>query len=101
MSQCRNPAGICKMVMTVIGFRPVRPILNTASWQRSSGLVRLCYRFGPFVSSGRFTVGFQLGCDGSKGEILAKSRCFLLCLQQRTSLYTAAKSVLCRQQSFV
>ena len=40
------------MVMTVIGFRPVRPILNTASWQRSSGLVRLCYRFGPFVSSG-------------------------------------------------
>ena len=34
-------AGICKMVMTVIGFRPVRPILNTASWQRSSGLVRL------------------------------------------------------------
>ena len=24
------------MVMTVIGFRPVRPILNTASWQRSS-----------------------------------------------------------------
>jgi hypothetical protein len=32
---------LCKMVMTVIGFRPVRPILNTASWQRSSGLVRL------------------------------------------------------------
>jgi hypothetical protein len=40
-----------------------------------------------------------MSADGSKGEIPAKSRCFLLCLQQRTSLYTAAKSVLCREET--
>jgi hypothetical protein len=33
----------------------------------------------------------------SKAEMLAKSRCFLLCLQQRTSLNTAAMSEKCRQ----
>src|SRR5258708_1381519 len=36
---------------------------------------------------------------GSKGEILAKSRCFLLCLQQRKSLNTAAMSEKCQQET--
>jgi hypothetical protein len=36
---------------------------------------------------------------GSKGETLAKSRCFLLCLQQRTSLNTAAMSEKCHNRT--
>jgi hypothetical protein len=38
--------------------------------------------------------------SGSKGEILAKGRCLLLCLQQQTSLYTAAMSVSCQDRKW-
>ena len=36
-------------------------------------------------------------CCGSKCEILAKSRCFLLCLQQQTSLGRVGRSVRCQE----
>jgi hypothetical protein len=38
--------------------------------------------------------------EGSKGEILAKSRCFPLCPQQRTSLNTVGMSVRCHKRTF-
>jgi hypothetical protein len=37
---------------------------------------------------------------GSKREILAKSRCFLLCLQQQTSLSRVGRSVRCQNRNW-
>jgi hypothetical protein len=47
------------------------------------------------------TLKFDVGVftqPGSKGEMLAASRCFPLFTQQRTSLYTVGMSQTCRQK---